>query len=201
MESLNEKREELDFPGDKYLWFLYLPIYLFIIIPIFALVESLGSIVATSKIPNDAYRVPTFYAPVPRVDGDDTTLFVVVLPPVACIFGAIHLIAWQFRFPSHVEQLLWRIGSLTITVLTIFLCISLIIYILDKFGISFPAIPRNLEKVVEYMLGGIAAFLGGASLVEYMLARLLLLTEAIVLLRQPKSAFYVISWSYFLPHV
>ena len=197
MEFLKEKREELYFPGDKYFWFLYLPIYLFIVIPILTLAESLGSIAATSDVPNDASHVPTFYAPVPHVDIDDLFLFMVVLPLVACIFGAMHLIAWQFSFPSHVEQLLWRIGSLTITalpllVLTIFLCLLilyLIIYIYEKlhseFGISFPdldiSIPRNLEKVLGYMLGFITAFLGGASLVGYMLARLLLLTEAIVL--------------------
>jgi hypothetical protein len=218
MEFLKEKREALDFPGDEYLWFLYLPIYLFIIIPIVALVESLTSIAATSEIPNDASHVPTFYAPVPHVDVDDLILFAVVLPLVACIFGAMHLIAWQFRFPSHVEQLLWRIGSLTITalpllVLTIFLCkliLDLIAYIREKlhaeFGISFPdlniSIPRNMEKVVDNILGSIAFSFVSASLVGYMLARLLLLTEAIVLLRQqPESAFYAISWSYFLPHV
>ena len=203
MEFLNEKREELNFPGHEYLWFLYLPIYLFIIIPILSLFKSLVSITATSEIPYRASHVPTFYAPEPHdVDYLTTKLFLVVLPPVASIFGAMHLIAWQFHFPSHVEQLLWRIGSLTITALplvffTLVLC-AFIWYILDKlheeFGIRFPdlniSIPRNLITVVGYMLGCIVAFLGGASLVGYMLARLLLLTEAIVLLRQqPENAF------------
>jgi len=45
-------------------------------------------------------------------------------------------------------------------------------------------------------------FLAGAGLVAYMLARLLLLTQAIMLLRkQPESAFYAINWTNFLPHI
>ena len=52
------------------------------------------------------------------------------------------------------------------------------------------------------MLEAIAVFLVGAALVAYMLARLLLLTQAIMLLRkQPESAFYAINWANFLPHI
>ena len=34
---------------------------------------------------------------------------------IATIFGGIHCVAWSFQFPSHTEQLLWRIASLSIT--------------------------------------------------------------------------------------
>ena len=55
---------------------------------------------------------------------------------------------------------------------------------------------------MENMLGAIVVFLGGAALVAYMLARLLLLTQAIMLLRkQPESAFYAIDWADFLPPI
>jgi hypothetical protein len=36
------------------------------------------------------------------------------------IFGAIHLAAWNFAFPSQAEQILWRISSIVITVLPLF---------------------------------------------------------------------------------
>lgn len=52
------------------------------------------------------------------------------------------------------------------------------------------------------MLFTIGAFLAGTGLVAYMLARLLLLTQAIILLRkQPESAFYAINWADFLLHI
>ncbi|KAG2369196.1 hypothetical protein BDR07DRAFT_1199514, partial [Suillus spraguei] len=31
------------------------------------------------------------------------------------IFGGIHCVAWNFTFPSHQEQLLWRISAVAIT--------------------------------------------------------------------------------------
>ena len=214
MEFFNDMRNDED------LGFFYL-IYLFIVIPFLAFFDSVRSIGTTSEIPYDASHVPTFYAPDPQVSKEDFTLFLFVLPPVASIFGAIHLIAWHFYFPSHVEQLLWRIGSLTITALPLavvafdlFLFIlTFIDYIRSKlpqgFSIHFPdlniSIPGILKMVGACVTGAlflIGAFLGGASLVGYMVARLLLLTEAVILLRQqPESAFYAISWSYFLPHL
>jgi hypothetical protein len=35
-------------------------------------------------------------------------------------FGAVHLSAWNFTFPSPAERTLWRIGSIAMTVLPIF---------------------------------------------------------------------------------
>jgi hypothetical protein len=37
----------------------------------------------------------------------------------ATVFGAIHCAAWYFEFPSHVEQVLWRVASVAITSLPI----------------------------------------------------------------------------------
>ena len=45
-------------------------------------------------------------------------------------------------------------------------------------------------------------FLAVFGLIAYMLARTSLLVQAVVLLReQPESAFYVVDWTRFLPHV
>ena len=145
-----------------------------------ALVGSLTSIVNTHNIPDAASSVPTFYAPKEDSDDDDTLIpFIIILPLVTAIFGAVHLIAWGFHFPSNDEQLLWRIGSLTMTTfpllaLAFVLCTIIFLVIVkllklvdDKFGIRFPAsillIPED-SVVVELMIA-IGVFLGGAGLV------------------------------------
>jgi len=222
---LHDQRQRLGFPGSTHLWFFYLPIMWFFVDPLFALGESLFGIATTTTLKSDATHVPTFYAP--NTDDSDDHQFLVAfgLPVVAAVFGALHCIAWNFHFPSHIEQLLWRIGSLTITlipsvplvfyalalfVLLVVVSIALLLDFLDGrygFHISIPSI--SLPQSVKNVLGAVAmtllviiVFLGGAGLVAYMLARLLLLTQAIMLLRkQPESAFYAINWTNFLPHI
>jgi len=43
---------------------------------------------------------------------------------VAVVFGAIHYIAWSFQFPSHMEQILWRISSIVLTCTPVFMGLS-----------------------------------------------------------------------------
>ena len=215
---LQAQRKGLYGPGAKYLWFLYLPIYWFILLPVLGLVKSLYRIVSTSDIPDDASHVPTFYAPVSLVRNDDNwTLFSFVLPLGAAIFGAVHLIAWRFQFPSHDEQLLWRIDSLTITAfpsvaLAFIPCafiFSVIFYSLESFVdiqledvADFCTSENIVSKFLVFFLLTILFLLGAGSLVAYMIARLLLVADAVFLLRkQPESAFYAIDWSHFLPHI
>ena len=37
-----------------------------------------------------------------------------VLPVFGAVFGGLHLLAWNFIYPSHAEKLIWRITSLII---------------------------------------------------------------------------------------
>ena len=128
------------------------------------------------------------------------------LPVVAVIFGALHCIAWNFHFPSDTEQLLWRIGSLTITLIPLaFVCIGFIVAALNSLqGFlenKYDSLPPCVDTVLFLMMA-IIVFLGGAAIVAYILARLLLLTQAIMLSRkQPESAFYAINWTNFLSHI
>jgi len=115
----------LELPGHKHLWFLYFPIKL-----LATLAGSLADIANQNKIKHNAPYIPTFYAP-SVLTGNTETLYLIVLPIVATIFGALHLIAWQFHFPSHIEQLLWRIGSLAITIIPATL--AFVVFIADPF--------------------------------------------------------------------
>jgi hypothetical protein len=40
------------------------------------------------------------------------------------IFGAIHMSAWNFRFTTKVERILWRIGGIATTILPLFFLLS-----------------------------------------------------------------------------
>ena len=40
------------------------------------------------------------------------------------VFGSIHLSAWNFRFPTSAERILWRIGSIATTVLPLLFLLS-----------------------------------------------------------------------------
>lgn len=163
----------------------------------------LFSITSTTYI-SDPACVPTFYAP---EDEDDLeTLVLTVLPFVAIIFGALHLIAWQFYFPSHVEQMLWRVGSLAITILPSVALAARILYrILPRFVILFLSpkpffftLRNRYRESVEFF----AELFQNPGLTAYVLARILLITQAVVLLRkQPESAFYTTKWSYYFPHI
>ena len=191
---IHEQRQKLNFPGDTYLWYLYLPVLWVFIKPSAALNESLFAIATTSEIVDPSAHVPTFYAP-DTASGNTDTLIGFVLPVVAMLFGALHCIGWNFSFPTDVEQLLWRIGSFAITAIPSML---FVFGLLKKYGGGF-IIQSDMLVVMVLTVGG---FLVGAGLIGYMLARLLLLTQAIVLLRdQPESAFYAINWAYFLPHI
>ena len=173
---LREQRKSVHFPGDKYLWFFYLPISWFIVNPFFVLLDSLVSIVDTDTISYDASHVPTFYAPGARTD--NSLLLIIVVTFVAAIFGALHVIAWQFYFPTHVEQLLWRIGSLTITafpsasffyILTVGTMIG-ILDVLDKgFGIRLPDLDLFIPKGITLVVEKIFVLVAGLGLVGYML--------------------------------
>ena len=191
----HDQRQRLEFSGDTDLWFFYLPIVWFFTDPLEALLESLLSIATTSAIKSHTTHVPTFYAPNIDSSGHHEKLLLFVLPVVAVMFGTLHCIAWNFHFPSHIEQLLWRIGSLTITLFPLLLIVPPIVRHLYLYSIS---LPQRVLMVRETLLA-IAIFLGCAAFVAYVLARLLLLTQAIMLLRkQPESAFYAINWANFL---
>jgi len=211
--SIIKLHKAIDLPDQEHFWFLYLPIYLLIsvVFAIYTLAESLLDIANSAKIKHNAPYVPTFYAP-SVLTADSGTLYFIVLPIVATIFGALHLIAWQFHFPSHIEQLLWRIGSLAITIIpatplvfTVLILFSFFfLEFLEKiFGFGLPKFSISLPEIfLMWVLLGVSGFALAASLVAYMLARIILLTQAVVPLRkQPDNAFYATNWSHFLPHI
>jgi len=249
---VNERKslEKLRLPCLQYLWPFYLSIKWFLLLiglafVIFFIISLLSFVVDllfiilllvlcpftfdgflaiayTPLIPPNASHVPTFYAPHTN-SAVLLLLLTIVLPFISVIFGVLHCIAWNFQFPSPVQQWLWRSTSLAITLIPSFPVVCLIVI----FALSFITLPfiylstffpsLSISEIVKKTLIAIGIFiffiplfalglclliLITVCLLGYVLARLSLLTQAIVLLwQQPESAFYAINWSSFIPHV
>lgn len=105
------------------------------------------------------------------------------------IFGSIHCIAWIFSFPTHMELLLWRISSVAIAAIPIYIPILIFIrLVLDEWSQTF-------SEFVMY------AFLLPSGLL-YIVARLATLVLAFMSLRDlSPGAYSTVNWTTYLPHV
>ncbi|KAF5378958.1 hypothetical protein D9757_008750 [Collybiopsis confluens] len=107
---------------------------------------------------------------------------------IGTLFGSVHCAAWEFTFPSKLEQTLWRIMSLCITVIPMIIAI-VIITTTTLF---------SLRSNRQFILLGINRFMFPL----YILSRLIVLVMAFVLLRDlPDAAFEVVQWTTFIPHI
>jgi hypothetical protein len=141
----------------------------------------------------EAKSVPTFYSG--NLDGEGYWIaFSGVV--IAIIFGAIHCVAWSFQFPSHLEQLSWRMASLIITGLPFF---SFLVVWVGGMGIHLlPSWLKPRERVLDKL--GVGIMLGCGVL--YILSRVALLVIAFVSLRSlPPGVYKAVPWTTYLPHI
>jgi hypothetical protein len=109
---------------------------------------------------------------------------------ITAVFGSCHLIGWDFLYPSSVEQLLWRIFSISCVVILLLLMFLLwFMGLLDEgFDIFSP------ECSVNYLLIASLIFL-------YALARVYLLVAIFISLRSvPAGVYQTVNWSLYFPH-
>ena len=129
-------------------------------------------------------RVPRFWA-----DSADRSYVGVadgIVLGVGVCFGAIHCIAWIFSFPTHTELLMWRISSVAITALPIYILLGFLLAIwLDDTGF-------NVTDIILILPAGIL----------YIMARAVTLVLAFMSLRDlPPGAYETVHWTTFIPHV
>ena len=130
-------------------------------------------------------RVPRFWS---DTTNDDVIIAHVIMLGVGVCFGAIHCIAWHFSFPTHTELLIWRISSVAITALPIY--IPLVIVFGGLLGVTIDT--ENVYVTVVYLSAGLL----------YILARAVTLISAFTSLRDlPPGAYETIHWTTFIPHV
>ena len=161
-----------------------------LLFPVFMLFK-MGTAFDGEDIQLRSKRVPTFYSG--KLKSGERDCAVAVVGLFATIFGGIHCIAWSFQFPTHREQLLWRLSSLTIT------CVPVLLITLSRLNSSVHDMRagwvRELLNVVWDIMTIALPFL-------YILARVLLLVLAFMSFRLlPPSAYYTARWTTFIPHV
>jgi len=141
------------------------------------------------KIGDGAKQVPTFYSG-PTTDADASSAFYAGMV-IASVFGGIHCVAWSFEFPSHTEQLLWRISSLTITCVPAFELVSLVIGMYMEDGNINLNWAENLSIVIFTLV-----------LIPYIIARFTLLVLPFMALQSlPPASYQTVQWTTFIPHV
>ena len=103
------------------------------------------------------------------------------------IFGACHCIAWDFPFPTPIEQKLWRASILLTT--AVIPAHYLLAWLLSWVSKGKPKVSRVLFKVVMVLW------------VLYALSRVFILAEALRSLFYLPSDAFVSTWSSVIPHI
>ena len=129
-------------------------------------------------------RVPRFWAD--TTNGEQGVADMIVLG-VGVWFGAIHCIAWFFLFPTPAELLIWRISSVAITTVPIYI---VLVHLLAAWLVGM-----DLNFAIYYF----GPLSGG---IMYILARAVTLALALTSLRDlPPGAYETVHWTTFIPHI
>ncbi|KAF8657424.1 hypothetical protein AX16_002221 [Volvariella volvacea WC 439] len=151
----------------------------------------LGQLAFDGNSENRPTSVHPFYAT--KMDEEGNFLAVIYGSVIGVLFGAIHLIGWNFRFLTVVELWLWRASSLALTVIPFLLGMS--------YAILLAYEKNNVQTLQDIAVVFIlpTAF-AGAPL--YFAARIILLFLACFTLRDlPDEAYQNVRWTEFLPHI
>ena len=128
-------------------------------------------------------RVPRFWAD--NTDSEELGIGNFIMLLVGVCFGAIHCIAWDFSFPTHTELLMWRISSVAITAVPIYIFLGLI-----------------LTTLVDSMSSTADIILILPPVLLYILARAVTLVLAFISLKDlPPGAYETVHWTTFIPHI
>lgn len=112
------------------------------------------------------------------------------------VFGAIHCLAWHFSFPSHADQVMWRLASLgVVTSCFVTFQTAFFYYVTDPDGTG-----GFWTVLITLVLIGLRLCFW--ALIVYPVARIALLILSITSLRSlPPSAFATIDWVELVPHI
>jgi hypothetical protein len=161
-------------------------------------------VVAVSQLQEDLlysdYSVPTFGLSGMADFEIDTILIGIAV--VGSICGAIHCTAWNFEFPSRIEQLLWRLCSIIVTAMlpVCWVVMRAIMLCLD-FG-DDPPIKAGKKQQRKLLGAWLSATIQACLLLVYVGARMTLIFLAFYGLRsQPAGVYKSAAWVNFIPHL
>lgn len=149
---------------------------------------------------NHATHVPTFYVPKHQYSQYWHLFLLVILGP---IFGGIHCVCWNFSFPTHTYQQLWRIAAFAVTTIPVSTptIVFVILFIRNLLDAIFRK-PASFELPSLYEIATSSQFILTVFTFAYVVARFTLLSLALALLKnQPPSVFIALDWTkYYYPH-
>lgn len=135
-------------------------------------------------------NVPIFYAG----DGDDDTVMIAdsIVLAVGVAFGVIHCIPWSFTFPSHAEAVLWRVSSIAITSVPIFVFMAFM-------GAAVASETCfDGDDMLTYVIVPSMVLSG----ILYVIARFTTIILAFMSLSSlPPGAFEAVDWTIRIPHL
>ena len=141
--------------------------------------------------PHLRFRAGVKERPLPRVPNDTlpvigANLDAIFLLTIIMTYSCLHLIPWNFHFPTRVEQKIWRANCIIMitTAFTFFLC----------------QFCRGLRWLSVLVINW-QALISSVAVVIYTAARMYIAVECFVGLRSlPTGAYDSIQWSNFIPH-
>jgi hypothetical protein len=131
------------------------------------------------------------------------------------VFGMIHCLGWNFLFPGHAEQILWRVASIGIpyifsAFLSLFFQITMpqiLARLLPSELIDIHTLERLVNKqTIDTFIRLWNKFVTNATgmyiMIQYIPARLTIIVLMMLSLRSlPPGAYDTVVWSEFIPHV
>jgi hypothetical protein len=151
--------------------------------------QVLGIAISNQRSANLKKKIATFYPETWERRDRSLALFAATL--VALTFGGIHCVGSIFIFPSNTEQILWRVASASIAGIPIilFLWIHALFWVTDEYPER-----QALRTFLRYTLR--------LQVFAYFLCRLTLLVLPFLCLRSlPPTAYHVVHWALFIPHI
>lgn len=135
-------------------------------------------------------------------------LFGVVAVLAGAVFGAIHCLAWNFDFPSHTEENIWRISSVVMIGVNIYVAVGVSALIKLRDSIKgtleflFPEAELHCSPTLIAEEDALIFLSIIFSSVIHAIARIALIVLAIMSFNHlPPSAFEAIGWSDLIPHI
>ncbi|KAN0084442.1 hypothetical protein V8E55_007946 [Tylopilus felleus] len=132
-------------------------------------------------------------SPKAETEGNDIWFF--SLCGTWLVLGGLHLIAWNFHFPTEAEKILWRVASLVLAGGPLAFFVLILLY-------GFASSWRVNVNDSEDSHGHFRVYITYAVLILSVVSRTLLVALMLAGLRSlPASAYQTVSWIAYIPHL
>jgi hypothetical protein len=123
-----------------------------------------------------------------------------VLWGASMAYGAIHVAAWDYFFPSPLERLFWQMSSIWVTFCAGFwLVTNMLAHVfpfIDKVSVAYN------ERKLGWLSTGVITMLCILCGLSYIVSRAYIVVEAFVSIRKvPQGVYKTPAWSQVFPHL